>query len=243
MSVSPPVGEIAPHTLSVTTTTDAESQVNLWNGLLRQMPPHTASFPPPPLVQDAPRAAYPMAPPQSSFVPDLAANLPLEVQQNLMNVITNPQSLNQLLTSLRSMGQSYPGTPPPPAVPFQFSSSDTTWSAPQTLQPQTLLPTSISVPVAHSQSLFPSWGASPTFLSSPSPQSLFSPFGAPGLIWSQPATVLASPPPPQLSTPIGQKRRFLPSPEPSPEGNYIGQHSQGIGGHYADSYFKRKKKN
>ncbi|XP_065351490.1 ribonucleoprotein PTB-binding 1-like isoform X2 [Cloeon dipterum] len=47
-------------------------------------------------------------------------------------------------------------------------------------------------------------------------------------------------------TPLGQKRKYshiLPSPEPSPEGNYIGQHSQGLGGHYADSFFKRKKKN
>ncbi|XP_027713491.1 ribonucleoprotein PTB-binding 1 isoform X3 [Vombatus ursinus] len=46
-------------------------------------------------------------------------------------------------------------------------------------------------------------------------------------------------------TPIGgQKRGFshlLPSPEPSPEGGYVGQHSQGLGGHYADSYLKRKR--
>ncbi|XP_075062939.1 ribonucleoprotein PTB-binding 1 [Mixophyes fleayi] len=46
-------------------------------------------------------------------------------------------------------------------------------------------------------------------------------------------------------TPVGaQKRGFshlIPSPEPSPEGGYIGQHSQGLGGHYADSYMKRKR--
>ncbi|XP_073446713.1 ribonucleoprotein PTB-binding 1 [Dendrobates tinctorius] len=46
-------------------------------------------------------------------------------------------------------------------------------------------------------------------------------------------------------TPIGaQKRGFshlIPSPEPSPEGGYVGQHSQGLGGHYADSYMKRKR--
>ncbi|XP_061469748.1 ribonucleoprotein PTB-binding 1 isoform X2 [Rhineura floridana] len=46
-------------------------------------------------------------------------------------------------------------------------------------------------------------------------------------------------------TPVGgQKRAFshlLPSPEPSPEGSYVGQHSQGLGGHYADSYMKRKR--
>ncbi|KAE8619822.1 hypothetical protein XENTR_v10009987 [Xenopus tropicalis] len=48
-----------------------------------------------------------------------------------------------------------------------------------------------------------------------------------------------------FKTPIGaQKRGFshlIPSPEPSPEGAYIGQHSQGLGGHYADSYLKRKR--
>ncbi|XP_066842571.1 LOW QUALITY PROTEIN: ribonucleoprotein PTB-binding 1 [Anser cygnoides] len=57
----------------------------------------------------------------------------------------------------------------------------------------------------------------------------------------------ASCPPPSHSshakTPA-QKRassHLLPSPEPSPEGCYVGQHSQGLGGHYADSYLKRKR--
>ncbi|KAK6468920.1 ribonucleoprotein PTB-binding 1-like isoform X1 [Huso huso] len=54
-----------------------------------------------------------------------------------------------------------------------------------------------------------------------------------------------SPPGHILKTPIGgQKRvfsRLIPSPEPSPEGGYVGQHSQGLGGHYADSYLKRKR--
>ncbi|XP_063084714.1 ribonucleoprotein PTB-binding 1 isoform X5 [Cavia porcellus] len=49
----------------------------------------------------------------------------------------------------------------------------------------------------------------------------------------------------KVKTPLGgQKRSFahlLPSPEPSPEGSYVGQHSQGLGGHYADSYLKRKR--
>ncbi|XP_033736849.1 uncharacterized protein LOC117325042 [Pecten maximus] len=47
-----------------------------------------------------------------------------------------------------------------------------------------------------------------------------------------------------LKTPIGQKRTYshlLPPPEPSPETEYIGQHSQGIGGHYADSYSSNKR--
>lgn len=46
------------------------------------------------------------------------------------------------------------------------------------------------------------------------------------------------------TSPVGQKRSYshlLPPPEASPEGAYVGQHSQGIGGHYADSYGKRKR--
>ncbi|XP_026181835.1 ribonucleoprotein PTB-binding 1 isoform X1 [Mastacembelus armatus] len=48
-----------------------------------------------------------------------------------------------------------------------------------------------------------------------------------------------------LKTPVGSHKRvfsrLIPSPEPSPEGGYVGQHSQGLGGHYADSYLKRKR--
>lgn len=48
-----------------------------------------------------------------------------------------------------------------------------------------------------------------------------------------------------FQTPIGSHKRvfshLIPSPEPSPEGGYVGQHSQGLGGHYADSYLKRKR--
>lgn len=48
----------------------------------------------------------------------------------------------------------------------------------------------------------------------------------------------------QPVTPVSDCKRstFLPAPEPSPEGGYIGQHSQGIGGHYADSYFTKRRK-
>ena len=45
--------------------------------------------------------------------------------------------------------------------------------------------------------------------------------------------------------PSGNKRKVSipPSPEDSPQGGYIGQHSQGIGGHYADSYWRSKAEN
>ncbi|XP_045066728.1 ribonucleoprotein PTB-binding 1-like isoform X1 [Coregonus clupeaformis] len=44
-----------------------------------------------------------------------------------------------------------------------------------------------------------------------------------------------------MKSPIGGHKCLIPSPEPSPEGGYVGQHSQGLGGHYADSYLKRKR--
>ncbi|XP_048763159.2 ribonucleoprotein PTB-binding 1-like [Ostrea edulis] len=50
---------------------------------------------------------------------------------------------------------------------------------------------------------------------------------------------------PLLKTPQGQKRslsQLLPPPEPSPDGDYVGQHSQGIGGHYATSYANKRQK-
>ncbi|KAM3656271.1 ribonucleoprotein PTB-binding 1 [Ammospiza maritima maritima] len=54
-----------------------------------------------------------------------------------------------------------------------------------------------------------------------------------------------APPSSHPKTPLGGHKRgfshLLPSPEPSPEGSYVGQHSQGLGGHYADSYLKRKR--
>lgn len=63
---------------------------------------------------------------------------------------------------------------------------------------------------------------------------------------------LPSPPPPShppphhviTSTPQAVKRKasIPPSPEESPEGRrYIGQHSQGLGGHYAESYWSNKR--
>ncbi|XP_063043309.1 ribonucleoprotein PTB-binding 1 isoform X2 [Engraulis encrasicolus] len=59
------------------------------------------------------------------------------------------------------------------------------------------------------------------------------------------SSVFSAAPGSEMKTPVGgQKRlfsRLIPSPEPSPEGGYVGQHSQGLGGHYADSYLKRKR--
>ncbi|XP_064258107.1 ribonucleoprotein PTB-binding 1-like isoform X3 [Passer domesticus] len=61
---------------------------------------------------------------------------------------------------------------------------------------------------------------------------------------SDPVLALAAPGS-HPKTPQGAHKRgsaqLLPEPEPSPEGSYVGQHSQGLGGHYADSYLKRKR--
>ena len=41
---------------------------------------------------------------------------------------------------------------------------------------------------------------------------------------------------------LKRKISIPPTPEQSPEGHYIGQHSQGLGGHYASSYMNKKAK-
>ena len=57
----------------------------------------------------------------------------------------------------------------------------------------------------------------------------------------------STPPNQQMQSPsnpgCGLKRKLPipPSPENSPDGPFIGQHSQGLGGHYADSYFNRSR--
>ncbi|KAG7316880.1 hypothetical protein KOW79_019178 [Hemibagrus wyckioides] len=99
--------------------------------------------------------------------------------------------------------------------------------------------------------------ASPFPYPSSPPGSSYFAFGAPGTAPStqlnkavakppmMPSSVFSAAPGSGVKTPIGgQKRLFswlIPSPEPSPEGGYVGQHSQGLGGHYADSYLKRKR--
>lgn len=269
LSLSPPAGEVAP---KPTGQLDEETQSSYWAGLLGQLGSGTPSarnstahtnFPPPTIHHETSNRSFNIPPP--NYVTD-NVNMPVELQQTLISLLSNPQNLQQLLTSLHSLGQTSSATPspvPPPTFSFPMNSMqpavDPSWNQP--IPPPHHLPRSlltspipvppkpvnyldVKAPPPPGTPLFPQVTAwAPTFLPSPPPQVMFSPFGSPGLIWSQSTTpLLASPQPNPLMTPIGQKRRLLPSPEPSPEGNYIGQHSQGIGGHYADSYFKRKKK-
>jgi hypothetical protein len=86
------------------------------------------------------------------------------------------------------------------------------------------------------------------------PSLLMPPPPSPGLPLPPPppptSSVVGLPSPPQqhahfmASTPLSMKRKasILPNPEDSPEGRrYIGQHSQGLGGHYAESYWTHKR--
>lgn len=235
LSLSPPTGEGPPPQPPL--EEQLESNPAYWAGLLGGHP--TYPVPPP---EPAPRAhPYSMPPP----------GVPVELHQSLLTLLSNPQNLQQILHQL-----SQPA--PSPSPTFSYSPlgpmQDPSWALassvaqPMSHMPRSLLTSPIPVPMSPKPvnfvevkhpNMFPTWA--PTFLP-PSPQPVFSPFGSPGIIWSQPSPIM-SPQPNHMMTPVGQKRRLLPSPEPSPEGNYIGQHSQGIGGHYADSYFKRKKKN
>lgn len=211
INTSPPVGEAAPPTLEE----NLLATQALYNSLL--CPPPTAYGLPP--------------------NPYLDPNLSFDLQQNILNILSNPQSVEQLLAGL-----------PPNTIPYMFPTMPN--FDPQWLHP--LLTSTLSIPnppppppmnFLDMKASFPGWSTPPPSLLPTSTQSMphFNPQpGAPA--WT-------SPPPPLpvtssvLSTPIGQKRPLPISPESSPEGNYIGQHSQGLGGHYADSYFKRKKSN
>lgn len=140
-----------------------------------------------------------------------------------------------------------PATPTPTTPPYPFGSSlslnlDQTWSKnTPTSTTDAYLTSPISAPEKSSLSYSSSssWSSMQSIASTPSPQSLYSPL-APNIWTPTSATSVISN---QQETSRGQKRGIPPSPELSPEGMYIGQHSQGIGGHYADSYLKRNKKN
>jgi len=138
-----------------------------------------------------------------------------------------------------------PATPTPTTPTYPFGSSlslnlDQPWPK-NTPTTESYLASPIAAPEKSSLSYSPSstWSSMQSIASTPSPQSMYSPL-APN-IWTPTSSTssLSN----QHETARGQKRGIPPSPELSPEGMYIGQHSQGIGGHYADSYLKRNKKN
>ena len=82
------------------------------------------------------------------------------------------------------------------------------------------------------------YGPNPAFLAGLNSYGLASPFAGQMMPPPVSSTLLGV-----MTTPPNLKRKLPipPSPEASPEGPYIGQHSQGIGGHYADSYWRHKR--
>lgn len=207
-----------------------ENNPAYWAGFLGGHP----NFPAPPPEPPARINSYSHPPPGIPVV---------DLHQNLLTFFSNPPNFQQILNQLNQ---------PPPLSPCQTlysplgATQDPSWAlAPSVAQPMShLCRLTSSGPVNFAEvehpNMFPPWA--PTFLSPPQ-QHVFSPFSFPGTMWSQPRPIMSPQPTHMMTTPVSQKRRLPPSPEFSPKGNYIGQHSQGLGGHYADSYFKKKKSN
>ncbi|RZF42053.1 hypothetical protein LSTR_LSTR006646 [Laodelphax striatellus] len=223
-----------------------DDESSYWAGLLPgALRRHPAGFPMPPVAHPS-QMDFNIPPP---FIHESVSSLPVELQQGLISYLTNPTNWQQFVQQVHT-GQA-------PPFPFPMAPMENVgWGIPPTAIPRSVIRSPLPMP---NQAMFPpGWAPPPPppppgFLPPSPPQPLFPPFGGPGIIWSQPPATLITTAPPTNSgmtpigqntgiTPIGQKRRLLPEPEPTPEGDYVGQHSQGIGGHYADS-FKRKKKN
>ncbi|VVC45122.1 RNA recognition motif domain [Cinara cedri] len=167
-------------------------------------------------------------------------------QQQQQNILNHQQNV---VINIYGGGNTTtpPATPTPTTPTYPFGSSlslnmDQSWSkSTQTSTVDAYITSPIAAPEKSSVSYSPSstWSSMQSITSTPSPQSLYSPL-APN-IWTPTSSTCSLSN--QQDTSRGQKRGIPPSPELSPEGMYIGQHSQGIGGHYADSYLKRNKKN
>lgn len=211
-----------------------------WNDIIGQTFPNGTFSP---IVSAIPvesaAPAFTMAPTQipPNFVHEVM-NLPLNVQQNILNFINNSSPVSQRAPPIPNIG----AMPPPAANVFSTLNHalDPSWtfsSSPETLISSQIPQHFLTLPVATKTMLPNGWTSIPTFIPHTTIPTVFTTEWQPSPI---PPTIMVS----QASTPImhtGQKRKLLPSPEKSPEGTYIGQHSQGIGGHYADSYFKKKK--
>ncbi|XKL61535.1 hypothetical protein PGB90_008592 [Kerria lacca] len=232
-AVPPPVIDKIPYSQPLSLTMKDKYPV-LWNDVIGQTVPN-GTFSPiiPTITSDSttPPFAVRPTPIPANFVQEVI-NLPLNVQQNILNILNNTTPVSLSVPQVHNV---------PPPVSFSSLTVDPTWILQKTSETlvSPITPSLITVPIGTKSVIPNSWPSIPSFI-------------PPGNIpvfttaeWHNlrgPSTVISS----QPSTPVmhhyaGQKRKLLPSPEKSPEGNYIGQHSQGLGGHYADSYFKKKK--
>lgn len=162
-----------------------------------------------------PPAAVSLLPPPPPLpappVADPMAQVSDELQNTISSLMSKAQGLHQILTMVNCQKGSVPAAGAAPTVPLPPT-------PPADDQQQYV--TSILAALQSAQ-------AKAVVSAPPSPA------------FSVASSLAGSP-----ATPQGQKRKYhhlLPSPEPSPENDFIGQHSQGLGGHYADSYLKRKR--
>ncbi|XP_063601909.1 ribonucleoprotein PTB-binding 1-like [Penaeus indicus] len=191
-------------------------------------PPHISTSAPPPLYPSSPLMSMLLTAAAQPAKPALLGDGPLRPEHPAAAYIP---------AHLAPPPMEQPPPPPPvsSAPAFLFASPvtsrvTTSWSPPPMAPPPALLQPPILHPAAlppHPRLLNPLY-LTPTKGMAP-PAHSFGP----------------APPHAGYTTPIGHKRKsnhILPSPEPSPENGYVGQHSQGIGGHYQDSYLTKKLK-
>lgn len=192
-------------------------------------PPHISTSAPPPLYPSSPLMSMLLTAAAQPAKPALLGDGPLRPDHPAAAYIP---------AHLAPPPMEQPPPPPPPvssAPAFLFASPvtsrvTTSWSPPPMAPPPALL----QPPILHPAAL------------PPHPRLLNPLYLTPTKGMAPPAHSFApAPPHAGYTTPIGHKRKsnhILPSPEPSPENGYVGQHSQGLGGHYQDSYLTKKLK-
>ncbi|XP_065226640.1 ribonucleoprotein PTB-binding 1-like [Planococcus citri] len=221
------------------------------NGAYTPMVPATIPIEPTPPPAPAtaaftvPAVSAAQMPPPPNFLHEII-NLP-NMQQNLLSLINHHPSpactVSHSVPNLTAVATPAIFSTLNPAGALEAANWSTTLTgagAEAALIPTPLPPQFLTAVPKSAAALIPNWPPSiPTFIPPSSIPTVFT-----SECWqttaSMPHSFIVTQ---AASTPIvtGQKRKLLPSPEKSPEGSYIGQHSQGIGGHYADSYFKKKK--
>ena len=199
------------------------------------MRPALMSMPPPPTTQHLHQQLLQQQQQQQAQLQQQQQLFQQQHQQQLLQA--QLAAVGQLQTIVTQPPLQFAPTPlysmtPSPLLTGQGMLLDPTSYAPLMPPPLTMLP---AVPGA--QYLLPqqqnSFDIRPPAFSSPPSNS-----PVPRINASSPITSISSTP-----SPGGLKRKasIPPSPEASPKGPYIGQHSQGLGGHYADSYWERKR--
>ena len=208
----------------------------------------TAACPPPPSTVAGSFGAQQQAMAAMAAAATAANPYHQQQQQSPLPTAVNP-FIQQLQQTIPGLGIT--GPPPSHAFLFGAASHDPLLSA-QMMAPQAVAAAAaVATPagVALQQHHYASYligcnggadgGATVNpYLAPMSPQPVANPQLAVGAQLAA-AAALSTPP---MAAGMKRKLTIPPSPEQSPDGPYIGQHSQGLGGHYADSYWRKKAK-